>query len=57
MKATSNSHRLVAYKNEEFLDSPTARSLEVLSEYLEPPEPETPAIAKSRAPDPASTEK
>src|SRR5258708_29383512 len=29
-------HRLVAYKNDEFLDSPAARSLRILSEYLEP---------------------
>ena len=29
-------HRLVAYKNNEFLDSPAARSLRILSEYLEP---------------------
>src|SRR5713226_2598596 len=29
-------HRLVAYKNEAFLDSPAARSLRILSEYLEP---------------------
>src|SRR5256885_8936925 len=36
MKAPSNPHRLVAYKNEEFLDSPAARSLRILSEYLEP---------------------
>jgi uncharacterized protein (TIGR00730 family) len=28
--------RLVAYKNESFLDSPDARSLRILSEYLEP---------------------
>src|SRR5688500_2012616 len=28
--------RPVAYKNEEFLDSPAARSLRILSEYLEP---------------------
>ncbi len=26
----------VAYKNEEFLDSPDARALRMLSEYLEP---------------------
>lgn len=30
------SNRLVAYKNEAFLDSPAARSLRILSEYLEP---------------------
>jgi len=36
MKAQSNPHRLVAYKNEEFLDSPAARSVRILSEYLEP---------------------
>jgi len=36
MKAPSNPHRLVAYKNDEFLDSPAARSLRILSEYLEP---------------------
>ncbi len=29
-------HLLVAYKNNEFLDSPAARSLRILSEYLEP---------------------
>jgi uncharacterized protein (TIGR00730 family) len=29
-------NRLVAYKNDEFLDSPAARSLRILSEYLEP---------------------
>jgi uncharacterized protein (TIGR00730 family) len=29
-------HRLVAYKNDEFLDSPAARSIRILSEYLEP---------------------
>src|SRR5260370_3939059 len=29
-------HRLVAYKNNDFLDSPAARSLRILSEYLEP---------------------
>ena len=29
-------HRLVAYKNEAFIDSPAARSLRILSEYLEP---------------------
>jgi uncharacterized protein (TIGR00730 family) len=34
MKASG--HRVVAYKNEEFLDSPAARSLRILSEYLEP---------------------
>ena len=28
--------RPVAYKNEEFLDSPDARALRILSEYLEP---------------------
>ncbi len=37
MKETSSkSNRLVAYKNEAFLDSPAARSLRILSEYLEP---------------------
>ena len=36
MKLTTEQHRLVAYKNEEFLDSPAARSLRILSEYLEP---------------------
>src|SRR5215831_10909535 len=37
MKETSSrSNRLVAYKNEVFLDSPAARSLRILSEYLEP---------------------
>jgi uncharacterized protein (TIGR00730 family) len=29
-------HRLVAYKNDTFLDSPGARSVRILSEYLEP---------------------
>src|SRR5712671_1567637 len=29
-------NRLVAYKNEKFLDSPAARSVRILSEYLEP---------------------
>jgi len=29
-------HRPLAYKNEAFLDSPSARSLRILSEYLEP---------------------
>jgi uncharacterized protein (TIGR00730 family) len=29
-------NRLVAYKNDSFLDSPAARSLRILSEYLEP---------------------
>jgi uncharacterized protein (TIGR00730 family) len=29
-------NRLVAYKNDAFLDSPAARSLRILSEYLEP---------------------
>jgi uncharacterized protein (TIGR00730 family) len=29
-------NRLVAYKNDTFLDSPAARSLRILSEYLEP---------------------
>jgi uncharacterized protein (TIGR00730 family) len=33
---SSTQNRLVAYKNEEFLDSPAARSLRILSEYLEP---------------------
>jgi uncharacterized protein (TIGR00730 family) len=37
MKETSSQHhRLVAYKNHEFLDSPAARPLRILSEYLEP---------------------
>jgi uncharacterized protein (TIGR00730 family) len=35
-ESSSKDHRLVAYKNEEFLDSPAARSLRILSEYLEP---------------------
>src|SRR5437660_602575 len=35
-EVSSHQHRLVAYKNEEFLDSPAARSLRILSEYLEP---------------------
>ena len=29
-------HRLVAYKDDTFLDSPAARSVRILSEYLEP---------------------
>src|SRR6185437_3070575 len=29
-------HPLLAYKNEKFLDSPDARSLRILSEYLSP---------------------
>ena len=33
---SSRQHRLVAYKNEVFLDSPAARSVRILSEYLEP---------------------
>ena len=33
---SSRQHRLVAYKNEAFLDSPAARSVRILSEYLEP---------------------
>jgi uncharacterized protein (TIGR00730 family) len=33
---SSKQHRLVAYKNEQFLDSPAARPLRILSEYLEP---------------------
>jgi uncharacterized protein (TIGR00730 family) len=33
---SSTQNRLVAYKNEEFLDSPAARSVRILSEYLEP---------------------
>ena len=33
---SSKNHRLVAYKNERFLDSPAARPLRILSEYLEP---------------------
>ena len=32
----SDQNRLVAYKNEKFLDSPAARSVRILSEYLEP---------------------
>jgi uncharacterized protein (TIGR00730 family) len=32
----SKQNRLVAYKNEDFLDGPAARSLRILSEYLEP---------------------
>ena len=36
MKHSSKENRLVAYKNEAFLDSPAARSLRILSEYLEP---------------------
>ncbi len=33
---SSDGHRPLAYKNEGFLDSPPARSLRILSEYLEP---------------------
>ena len=33
---SSDQNRLVAYKNDKFLDSPAARSLRILSEYLEP---------------------
>jgi uncharacterized protein (TIGR00730 family) len=33
---SSRQNRVVAYKNDEFLDSPAARSLRILSEYLEP---------------------
>jgi uncharacterized protein (TIGR00730 family) len=33
---TDSGRRPVAYKNEEFLDSPAGRSLRILSEYLEP---------------------
>src|ERR1700739_3369011 len=32
----NNSHRPVAYLNETFLESPDARGLRILSEYLEP---------------------
>src|SRR5437660_8167444 len=35
-EVSSHQHRLVAYKNDAFLDSPAARSLRILSEYLEP---------------------
>jgi uncharacterized protein (TIGR00730 family) len=35
-EVSSHQNRLVAYKNDEFLDSPAARSLRILSEYLEP---------------------
>src|SRR5712691_9216478 len=35
-ESSSKQNRLVAYKNEEFLDSPAARSIRILSEYLEP---------------------
>ena len=35
-ESLSNNNRLVAYKNDAFLDSPAARSLRILSEYLEP---------------------
>ena len=35
-ESSSKNNRLVAYKNEAFLDSPAARSLRILSEYLEP---------------------
>ena len=33
---THGHHRPVAYKNERFLDSPDARALRILSEFLEP---------------------
>jgi len=32
----SNGHKPVAYRNEQFLDTPEARPLRILSEYLEP---------------------
>ena len=35
-ESSSKQNRLVAYKNEEFLDSSAARSIRILSEYLEP---------------------
>src|SRR5881628_1573758 len=35
-ESSSHQNRLVAYKNDEFLDSPAARSVRILSEYLEP---------------------
>jgi len=35
-ESSSTQNRLVAYKNEQFLDSPAARSVRILSEYLEP---------------------
>ena len=34
--SSNNSHRPVAYLNETFLESPDARGLRILSEYLEP---------------------
>lgn len=36
MKSPAATHRLLAYKNEEFLDSDDARPLRILAEYLEP---------------------
>jgi len=34
---TETNHRVpVAYKNEEFVDSPDARAIRILSEYLQP---------------------
>ena len=35
-EAPQGTHRPVAYKHEQFLDSPDARALRILSEYLEP---------------------
>jgi len=35
-ESASKNNRRVAYKNDEFLDSPAARSVRILSEYLEP---------------------
>ena len=36
MKSTDSPHASLAYKNERFLDSPDARPLRILAEYLEP---------------------
>jgi uncharacterized protein (TIGR00730 family) len=36
MKPVASNHHLLAYKNEEFLDSDDARPLRILAEYLEP---------------------
>ena len=36
VKSRSLEHPLLAYRNEEFLDTPDARSLRILSEYLYP---------------------
>ena len=36
MKPPAATHRPIAYKDEEFLDSDDARPLRILAEYLEP---------------------